>query len=180
LILDFDKFFIPQFFLSFFQLSLKLPRHICGPFVSHQLKSLTWFEGRDPVLIEVQSQHSPGGTEMNLADPANFRTKFLPKTSSYCYRYENLLGKLNLRSLYRSVLFDLLNNFMILEPITQNTRYKLTVPLNPVISNTTATISLFSDMGLSFINYLLMQGVNKHASRTCTSRNVTYIDIHAY
>jgi hypothetical protein len=52
LIMDFDDFFIPQFFLASFSPSPKLPRHTCGPFVSHQVqiaalegseRSASWF-----------------------------------------------------------------------------------------------------------------------------------------
>jgi hypothetical protein len=35
-IMDFDDFFIAQFFLASFRPSPKLPRHTCGPFASHQ------------------------------------------------------------------------------------------------------------------------------------------------
>jgi hypothetical protein len=36
LIMDFDNFLVPQFFLASFLPSPKLPGHICRPFASHQ------------------------------------------------------------------------------------------------------------------------------------------------
>jgi hypothetical protein len=38
LIIDFNDFFIPQFFLNSFRPSPKLPRHTCRPFTAYRLK----------------------------------------------------------------------------------------------------------------------------------------------